>query len=112
MKGKPGRHAPAFVLLELAKGPNYGLQILNQLKENLAVCRLDSAAIYRALNLLEENGLIESHSETQENGVAKHFYTITESGKKELENFYMDIQLRMKNLEYFMTSYESMEGLL
>ncbi|MBF4694169.1 PadR family transcriptional regulator [Fusibacter ferrireducens] len=109
MKGKPGRHAPAFVLLELSKGPNYGLQILNQLKENLAVCKLDSAAIYRALNSLEASGYVRSYTEDTEHGVAKRFYAITDEGHNALRQFKEDIQMRIKNLEYFLSTYEKME---
>lgn len=109
MKGKPGRHAPAFVLLELSKGSNYGLQILNQLKENLPVCRLDSAAVYRALNSLESSGYVSSYTENTESGVAKRFYTITDEGYIALEQFKNDIQMRIKNLEYFLNTYEAME---
>ncbi len=108
MKGKPGRHAPAFVLLELSKGPNYGLQILKQLKKNLPVCRLDSAAVYRALNSLEASGYVVSYTEDTDSGVAKRFYTITNEGYKALEEFKDDIQTRIQNLEYFLNTYKEM----
>lgn len=109
MKGKPGRHAPAFVLLELYKGPSYGLQILNNLKDNMPMCCLDSAAVYRALNTLEKNECITSHWETEESGAPKKIYTITDKGREEMRLFYEDITRRIENLKYFMNSYEAME---
>ncbi|GAU77894.1 PadR family transcriptional regulator [Fusibacter sp. 3D3] len=110
MKGKPGRHAPAFVLLELSKGPNYGLQILHQLKENLPICKLDSAAVYRALSSLESSGFVTSYTEDIESGVAKRFYTITDEGFKALDQFCEDIQMRIKNMEYFLKTYHEVGG--
>lgn len=110
MKGKPGRHAPAFVLLELMKGPTYGLQILNNLKENMPMCCLDSAAIYRALNTLEKSECITSRWDTEDSGAAKKVYTITDKGREEMRLFYEDITMRIENLKYFIASYETVEG--
>lgn len=108
MKGKPGRHAPAFVLLELSKGPSYGLQILNNLKENMPSCCLDSAAVYRALNTLEKNECITSKWDTEDSGAAKKVYTITDKGKEEMRLFYEDITNRIENLRFFISSYEEL----
>ncbi len=111
MKGKPGRHVPAFVLLIVAKQPAYGLQILNQLKEDMPYCRLDSAAVYRALSQLESSGAIQVYDQNNEvdissdSGISKKFYAITESGKVELEDFYHDIKERQANLAFFLNAY-------
>ncbi len=110
MKGKPGRHVPAFVLLQLAKSPNYGLQILNDLKETLPVCHLDSAAVYRALNSLESSGCVLSYDEPEpQNGVVKKYYKITPAGHDELKKMHDDILMRLANLKYFIKTYEEME---
>lgn len=107
MKGKPGRHVPAFVLLTLSKGPAYGLQILKTLKSDMPYCILDSAAIYRSLNALEEMGFVVCQENLEESGVPKKVYSITPTGMEELSNFYGDIKKRIENLNYFMTTYEA-----
>ncbi|GAB6106534.1 PadR family transcriptional regulator [Fusibacter bizertensis] len=111
MKGKPGRHVPAFVLLILAKKPAYGLQILNQLKEEMPYCRLDSAAVYRALNQLEDSGAIQVFEQSKEEdssldfALFKKYYSITALGIEELKTFYSDIEKRHANLSYFISTF-------
>lgn len=108
MRGKPGRHAPAFVLLELAESKKYGMQILKNLDDRLDNCCLDSAAIYRALSSLEKAECVEVVHDEDENGQMKKYYQITEKGRQELGLFYEDMQRRIKNIEYFMSTYESL----
>jgi Predicted transcriptional regulators len=116
MKGKPGRHVPAFVLLIVAKKPTYGLQILNHLKEEMPFCQLDSAAIYRALNQLEISGAIQVCEQSIENelsldsNITKKYYEITKNGEKELEIFKRDIEKRHANLTFFLNSYSQVIG--
>lgn len=108
MRGKPGRHAPAFVLLELAKSKKYGMQILKGLKEKMPSNCLDSAAVYRALSSLEKAGCVIVKLDNDENGVSKKYYEITEKGRDELALFYDDMQMRVKNLTYFLRTYEGL----
>jgi len=106
MKCKPGRHVAAFILLFLAEKPSYGFELLKDFETNLPINIIDSAAIYRALKKLEENGFVESKWDTSESGAAKKYYSITENGYKELEEFKEDIELRYKNLGFFLDKYE------
>lgn len=108
MRGKPGRHAPAFVLLELAKSRKYGMQILKGLNERIPNNCLDSAAVYRALSSLEKAGCVVVKLDTDENDVSKKYYEITEKGRDELALFYDDIQMRVENLSYFLSTYEGL----
>lgn len=110
MRGKPGRHAPAFVLLELSKSKKYGMQILKSLDDKLQNCCLDSAAIYRALSSLEKAGCVDIIHDKDENGLLKKYYQITEKGREELDLFYEDMQNRIKNMEYFISTYEGLGG--
>lgn len=106
MKSKPGRHTAAFILLFLTRKPSYGFELLKDFETNLPNNIIDSAAIYRALKTLENNGFVESKWDTSESGAAKKYYYITESGYKELEEFKKDIELRYKNLGFFLDKYE------
>ena len=108
MRGKSGRHAPAFVLLELAKSKKYGMQILNELNERIPNNCLDSAAVYRALSSLEKAQCVVVRADADENGVTKKYYEITEKGRVELTLFYEDIQMRVENLSYFLNTYKDL----
>lgn len=105
MSGKQGRHGPAFVLLQLAKESSYGLDILKRLKSDMPFCLLDTAAIYRALQHLEEAGAVESTWDTSELGPAKKLYRLTEKGWVLLEEFRRDMEMRVKNLEFFLEEF-------
>ncbi|MDK2866624.1 MAG: PadR family transcriptional regulator, regulatory protein PadR [Clostridiales bacterium] len=110
MIGKPGRHVPAFVLLMLAERPRYGLEILNELNERLPYSRFDSAAVYKALNKLEENGCVSCSWDHSESGPPKKMYALTASGQNTLENFYDDIKMRRSNLDFFIKTYHAWKG--
>lgn len=57
---------------------------------------IDSAAIYRFLKTLEKNGFVKSRLDASESGVAKKYYSITESGHEELQKFESDIKKELK----------------
>lgn len=105
---KYGRHAPAFVLLFLAQEPAYGSILLNKMREQLPYNNLDSAAIYRALQELEKMKAVESYWDTTQPGPAKKWYKITRVGLKKLSEYRADIEIRKKNLEFFLTSYDKL----
>jgi DNA-binding PadR family transcriptional regulator len=109
MIGKPGRHAPAFVLLMIAEKPCYGLEIYNQLSERLPHSLLDTAAVYKALSKLEENNCITFQWDTTASGPPKKMYTLTQCGRDALEQFYEDISLRHQNLAFFMKTFQDIE---
>jgi DNA-binding PadR family transcriptional regulator len=112
MHGKPGRHVPAFVLLELYKGDAYGLQILNALENNLPHQVFDSAAIYRALSTLEQTGAVISRWDNDTTGASKKVYTLTEIGKEALRDCHNDMKMRLENMMVFMHTIESMGGII
>jgi PadR family transcriptional regulator len=110
IKLKRGRHAPAFVLLVLAKKPSYGLEILNELNIICAENTLDSAAIYRALKALEKENMVQSQWVESDSGAPKKVYCITEDGLKLLDKYKIDIEKRIRNLNYFTTMYNELKN--
>ncbi|MGJ7922235.1 PadR family transcriptional regulator [Neobacillus sp. LXY-4] len=108
-KFKSGRHTPAFLLLFLAKSPNYGGQLLKMCEENLFANSIDSAILYRTLNNLEENGAICAYWESDNDGNQRKWYKLTELGWQQLAEFYEDIKARQRNLDYFIHNYEKLE---
>ncbi len=105
-KGETYRHAPAFILLFLARENLYGAALLSKMQEELPRCFADSAVIYRSLQELEEEGSVSSYWETDTSGPARKRYEITAKGFQRLDQFKEDIEIRKKNLEYFLKSYK------
>lgn len=105
-KGQAYRHTPAFILLFLARENLYGAALLSKLQTELPAYNADSAVIYRSLQDLEQEGSVESYWETDTAGPAKKWYQITSKGLEKLSEFNQDIEMRKKNLDYFLESYK------
>ena len=105
-KGQTHRHTPAFILLFLAKENLYGGALLSKMESQLPSYTPDSAAVYRALQDLEEEGAVKAYWETDISGPARKWYEITEIGFEKLAEFKEDIMMRKRNLEFFLQSYE------
>jgi len=108
IKAKPGRHAPAFVLLILAKGPNHGLGILNVMDQLAPGHRLDSAVIYRVLKKLEDKACITSDWQESESGPKKKVYSISPKGRENLSLLKEDILSTIKRLQAFIDQYNAL----
>lgn len=109
-KHKQGRHAPAFILLFLAEGPSYGLDLLKKMDSLLPCNKIDSAAIYRSLKDLEQEELVVSEWDTSNSGPAKKYYRITEKGLNELTEFKKHIEVKIQNLNFFLGKYEDLKS--
>lgn len=103
-----GRHLPAFLLLFLAKKPDYGSALLQRMEEEMPFNHGDGPAVYRALNELEKCGAVTSSWDASSAGAAKKCYTITDVGRSQLADFKTDIEQRKQNLEFFLASYEKL----
>jgi PadR family transcriptional regulator len=68
-----------LILLEEEAG--YGYE-LNQRLERFGSVRWDMPAVYRALNGLEDDGLITSHWERSEAGPGRRCYATTSAGRE------------------------------
>lgn len=110
MTKKHGRHTSAFILLLLSEAPSYGALILTRLQNELPHFFSDSADVYRSLQDLSKNGLVENYWETQDNGQPRKWYTITAKGMLTLKEHAEDIRLRKANFEYFLNNYNNIPG--
>lgn len=100
MSFRQGRHAPAFVLLALSRGPSYGLGILEFLERSLPLSTFDAARVYRTLQALEREGAVEATPGPS--GAAGRWYRITAKGRRMLDDFEEDIRKRVANLSFFL----------
>jgi PadR family transcriptional regulator, regulatory protein PadR len=107
MAKRHGRHTPAFLLLQLANAPAYGSMLVKKLEEELPYCFSDSAIIYRSLQDMESNGLVETNWVTNDTGKPVKWYTITPKGLEMLDFLEKDIRKCHANLEYFLSKYQS-----
>ncbi|WP_339060319.1 PadR family transcriptional regulator [Tepidibacillus marianensis] len=108
MPRKHGRHAPAFLLLLLTDAPYYGALLLTKLETELPYCFFDSAIVYRSLQEMEKNELVEASWETPETGPPRKWYTITPKGEEALNEFAEEIRQRQANFEFFLSQYKSL----
>lgn len=107
MPKKHGRHTPAFLLLFLADGPSYGALLLTRLQTELPYCLSDSAIVYRSLQEMEKNGLVETSWEMRETDQPRKWYTITPKGMLALEEQAQDVRQRQANFEFFLSRYRT-----
>ena len=107
MTKKHGRHTSAFLLLLLSDAPSYGALLLTRLQTELPHFFSDSADVYRCLQDMKKNGLVETNWETQETGQPRKWYTITTKGRQTLKEQSEDIRLRLANFKYFIAHYEA-----
>jgi PadR family transcriptional regulator, regulatory protein PadR len=105
MNKKYGRHTPAFLLLFLAQEPSYGASLLARMKENLPYCFADSAIVYRSLQDMEKQGLLETEWKIIEGSQPQKWYKITTKGISALTDFAVDIEQRRKNFDFFLSGY-------
>lgn len=104
------RHLPAFILLLLAEGESYGGAIHAALSDRLPEFQGDTAAIYRSLQKLEQDGEVKALWDTANSGPARKIYTLTVLGWQRLDEWQTDIKLRLANLQYFLDSYQRVKA--
>lgn len=107
-KGQQYRHTPAFILLLLAQEDAYGAALLNRLESELPAYRTDSAIIYRTLQHLEQSGAVTSSWDHEQSGPGRKWYSITPLGRKALQEFRTDIEMRHQNLSYFLQMHDKL----
>lgn len=98
-------HVPAFLLLFLRESADYGAGLLAKMKSDMPYLLTDSTNVYRCLQELEEKGQVTTTWEISHDHVPRKWYSITQEGINELDNFHHDIFQRHANLSFFLTRY-------
>lgn len=75
------------VLEAINRQPTYGYDITQQIRK-LGFTDVVEGTIYTILVRLEKNNLVHTEKRPSEVGPPRKFYSLTESGQKELENFW------------------------
>ncbi|NLC76511.1 MAG: PadR family transcriptional regulator [Clostridia bacterium] len=89
------------ILILLAMEDLHGYSIIQELEDKKLFYgqQIDSAGIYRTLNLLENRGLVVSEWDLAGAGAAKKIYSITEAGLECLRNWIITLEQYKETLE-------------
>lgn len=103
-----GCHLPAFLLLFLAKKPDYGPFLLQRTEAEMPIRNEDGPAVYHALNELGKCGVVTSSWDASSVDAAKKCHTITAVGCNQLADFKVDFEQRKLNPKCFLASHEKL----
>jgi PadR family transcriptional regulator PadR len=93
------------LLLELAKRPAHGYELIEHLSETSGAPP-DPGNFYRVLRALEEDGLVRSNWDTKNNGPARRVYELTDQGLDFLHTWAVTIMQTRQSLDRFMSDYQ------
>ncbi|MBN1540836.1 helix-turn-helix transcriptional regulator [candidate division KSB1 bacterium] len=100
--------APSLLYL-LWKESSHGYNLMADLPSlGFITGSTDPAAVYRTLNLLEQEGLVRSEWDTSGSGAAKRSYEITDQGKQQLCSWREFMQIRRDALDQFLRRLEEL----
>lgn len=77
--GLPRNYLRASLLLLIGETPAHGYDLLEQIKD-LGLANVDPGGLYRALRVMEQDGLVVSWWEHSSAGPARRSYRLTEEG--------------------------------
>lgn len=98
----------AWLLLLAREDASYGWELKNRML-GFGV-DADQAAIYRALHALEADGLVTAGWGRTVNGPARRIYTITASGRRELDQRAAELAQRRRTLTRFLRLHRSLRA--
>ena len=91
----PRGQLPTIILSALLDGDKYGLEIISKIKtQSNGMLEIKQPTLYSTLTRLEKQAFINSYWRESELGGKRHYYSITDLGKKQFEaqngTFYTD----------------------
>ncbi|MBA3348448.1 MAG: helix-turn-helix transcriptional regulator [Actinobacteria bacterium] len=92
------------LLLLLREQPAHGYELLERLCP-LGFSGDDPGGLYRALRLLERDGLVHSAWEPSQNGPARRIYQLTRAGMEELHRRSKSLVRARETLDVFLSRY-------
>ena len=95
------------LLLELAKKASHGYELIERLGQE-GNAAPDPGNFYRMLRSLEEEGLVCSTWDTQNNGPARRVYELTDQGMEFLHTWAATIVQTHQSLSRFLSDYETL----
>lgn len=105
--GRMGGFVQPWLLLQLAKQPAHGYELMEGLAQRQDQPALDPGTMYRILRRFEEEGLVRSQWETGGGGPARRVYELTDQGLEYLHVWAATVRRHRERLDRFLTDYES-----
>ncbi len=105
--GLPRNFPRSCLLLLIAERPSHGYDLLERLRR-LGVPATDPGGLYRALRLMEREGLVTSQWEVSATGPARRMYDLTERGQRWLHVWAGAIAESRLILSSYLERYENM----
>ncbi len=96
-----------LILTILLKKPTYGYSLMDELKNlGIDITFLHYTIVYRTLRMMEISGLVISTWDTTGTGPARRIYSITETGREFLKNWYEWAKKDLKIMENIINEIE------
>lgn len=94
----------------MLQGPGHGYDLIERLQQ-YSISNIDPSLIYRALRVMEDDGLISSAWEEEKTqGPPRRVYTLTREGRDALR-FYMDeLKLTRERIDQLINVYTNYEA--
>jgi len=105
--GRMARFVQPWILLQLAKQPAHGYELMEGLAQQDDQPALDPGTLYRILRFFEEEGIVSSEWETGGAGPARRVYKVTDQGMDYLHVWAAAVRRDRDRLDRFLADYES-----
>jgi PadR family transcriptional regulator PadR len=103
--GLPRNYLRATLLLLIGEAPAHGYDLLEQIA-GLGLRTIDPGGLYRALRVMESDGLVESSWEHSATGPARRPYQLTDEGREWLHAWAGALRETHRYLSSYLTRYE------
>ena len=104
--GLPRNYLRASLLLLIAETPAHGYDLLEQIA-HLGLRSVDPGGLYRALRVMEKDGLVESWWEHSSAGPARRSYRLTDEGIEWLHAWAGALREGRRYLTAYLERYDS-----
>lgn len=105
--GRMARFVQPWILLQLARQPAHGYELMEGLAQQDDQPALDPGSLYRILRFFEEEGVVSSEWETGGAGPARRVYKVTDQGMEYLHVWAAAVRRDRDRLDRFLADYES-----
>ncbi len=103
--GLPRNYLRATLLLLIGEAPAHGYDLLEQMA-GMGLATVDAGGLYRALRVMEADGLVDSAWEHSESGPARRTYCLTDEGREWLHAWAGALRETHRYLSAYLARYD------
>jgi len=98
-----------YLCIKESRNKYRGLSLYKRIQEQIPFSKnIDTAVVYRSLQSLENANAVEAYWDTSESGRPQKWYRITKDGWELLKKYKENIEIRRKNMDFFLDCYEDL----